>query len=166
MGNPSLATNGMKVSSAPKVILIFNKTEWQNLVGVTTFYGVFMIICSHAELALSYIFFWQFASYFLMLLHTYGFEFSLIFHIIFAIISSLHILTTSFRIVWLSFTSAVLCCFGFVFLKVYDHEFTCSIFSWTLSGHFWSKLCDALQIHFVAEFFWQYMMYNAEVRKQ
>jgi len=33
-----------------------------------------MIICSHAELALSYIFFWQFASYFLMLAFNYVFS--------------------------------------------------------------------------------------------
>lgn len=71
-----------------------------------------------------------------------------------------------FRVVF-PFAMAIMCCAGFVFLKVCaafpcitnvvqlgDHYLAthAAIFK-LLSGHFWSKMCDFLQIHWVLVFF-------------
>ena len=48
----------------------------------------------------------------------------------------------------LPFAAALLCCVGFVALKEADFALaTCAPFR-RLTGHFWSKLCDAGQLHF------------------
>eukprot|EP01112_Ceratiomyxa_fruticulosa_P016313 TRINITY_DN4908_c0_g1_i1.p1 TRINITY_DN4908_c0_g1~~TRINITY_DN4908_c0_g1_i1.p1 ORF type:complete len:269 (-),score=40.13 TRINITY_DN4908_c0_g1_i1:84-890(-) len=56
------------------------------------------------------------------------------------------------------FFFALISCCGFVFLKVLDHWLAlhyCAAFC-TLTGHFWSKVCDFMQIHFVLSFFRAY----------
>lgn len=53
-----------------------------------------------------------------------------------------------------AFFMAVLCCIGFVCLKLLDNYLgNLHPFFQVLSGHFWSKIADFLQIHFVFLFF-------------
>ncbi len=58
------------------------------------------------------------------------------------------------------FLSAFVCCIGFVVLKLYDHELA----SWSghraVTGHFVSKICDFLQIHFMLQFVHRKMIHN------
>jgi hypothetical protein len=56
--------------------------------------------------------------------------------------------------VWKHFFAAVLCCTGFVVLKLLDHHLAAvhDVFK-IASGHFWSKWCDIGQILFVMLFF-------------
>jgi len=94
------------------------------------------------------------SSYFLVLLHDYGFETALGFHILAAAVFTIR---TEYRLgTKLSahyFYLALLCCTGFVFLKLGDHYLgRFSIFH-RLSGHFWSKICDIGQVHFVFKYF-------------
>lgn len=85
----------------------------------------------------------------------YGFEIVLGMHIICTIVIGIHCQykagsLKSFKLLMY----AVICCIGFILLKVYDLHFRQKhwIFK-RISGHFLSKICDILQIHFVAEFF-------------
>jgi len=54
-----------------------------------------------------------------------------------------------------AFAKAIVCCAGFVGLKLLDHR----LGAWSpcpfayLSGHFWSKIADFMQIHYVCVFF-------------
>jgi len=54
------------------------------------------------------------------------------------------------------FFAGVAACLGFVILKVTDHWLAAHTPRWfgfhVLTGHFWSKVCDFLQIHFVLLF--------------
>jgi hypothetical protein len=52
------------------------------------------------------------------------------------------------------FFLAALFCAGFVLLKVYDHKVASFGGAFErFTGHFWSKMCDAAQLHFVLCFF-------------
>jgi len=64
------------------------------------------------------------------------------------------------------FILALGCCCGFVFLKVLDHWLAlhyCFAFC-NLTGHFWSKVCDFMQIHYVMSFFKAY--YEEKIRQK
>jgi len=58
---------------------------------------------------------------------------------------------------------ALTCCVLFVSLKLYDHSLAeWSVFR-TLTGHFWSKVADILQMHFIMHFFVAAGSYEARV---
>ncbi|CAJ1053269.1 transmembrane protein 187 [Xyrichtys novacula] len=88
-------------------------------------------------------------SYGLALLHTRGFELALGGHVLMAVFKGLRVQIThgderTRRYLLL----AVLSCCGFVVLKLLDLELAQYRLFQRLTGHFWSKVCDALQIHF------------------
>lgn len=93
-------------------------------------------------------------SYNLSLLHKFGFEVALGMHIISAIYNGCQLLSAN----WNGTNFMLLClvlinCSGFVLLKLADfHLARLPIFQ-ELTGHFWSKVCDFLQIHFTTMFF-------------
>ena len=95
------------------------------------------------------------ASYGLAFINQQGFEVALGIHIFAAILIGTYCQLYSGSqnsLKYLIF--AILCCFGFVVLKLYDHHLSKRHwFFKRISGHFLSKICDILQIHFVAEFF-------------
>lgn len=84
-----------------------------------------------------------------------GFIIALFVHILLLLTSSVRVLiqfgdqrsTTYFVLGLLSLS-------GFVILKLFDLELAqlCPKLFTVLSGHFWSKICDILQIHFCAKF--------------
>lgn len=95
------------------------------------------------------------ASYCLSLPFWNGFEIALGVHVIAAISIGFSVLFTfrkkaSFRY----FVMSILCCGGFLFLKLSDHYLpTIHPLFFYLSGHFWSKIADFLQFHYVSSFF-------------
>lgn len=97
----------------------------------------------------------SFLSYALTLYVSVGFELALGIHIIVTVITGLNLCNQYYsrntsRAMWL----AVLSCIGFVGLKLMDHQLaTYHVFFQHLTGHFWSKVCDCLQIYFVCQFF-------------
>jgi len=95
-------------------------------------------------------------SYPLSLLGKYGFELVLGLHILAIVIFATKVhqrfyTTAANRAYWM----AVVCCAGFVILKLLDH----TLAAWAplpfayLTGHFWSKIADFLQIHYICMFF-------------
>ena len=95
------------------------------------------------------------ASYFCVFMFEKGFEFVLALHILGDIVIAVLLLRryNSSRLINLFFCT-LLACAGFVCLKLADFELLRlgNIFS-IISGHFLSKICDVLQIHFSLEFF-------------
>ncbi|CAL1539052.1 unnamed protein product [Lymnaea stagnalis] len=94
-------------------------------------------------------------SYALSLCVDIGFEIALGLHVVCAIYGAViayrkHPAAESMRY----FNLALLSCTGFVILKLLDHHMAHAfcIFKY-MSGHFLSKICDVLQIHFVNNFF-------------
>ncbi|XP_010989759.3 transmembrane protein 187 isoform X1 [Camelus dromedarius] len=88
-------------------------------------------------------------SYGLALLHPCGFEFTLGAHIAAAVGQAL--CTQGRRgspSSGMYLALGVLCCLGFVVLKLYDHQLAQWCLFQRLTGHFWSKVCDMLQFHF------------------
>lgn len=96
------------------------------------------------------------STYFLSLICSFGFEVALLMHILAAVYSAIPIYRRSPSVESRSaFLKAIVCCAGFVGLKVLDHRLGLwlpAVFSY-LSGHFWSKIADFLQIHYMCEFF-------------
>jgi hypothetical protein len=90
------------------------------------------------------------ASYLLALVHPRGFDIALACHIVAAVAACLSCLRRDNAP---AFAAALACCLGFVFLKLGDFELARYSAFQRLTGHFWSKICDALQIHFVLVFF-------------
>jgi hypothetical protein len=90
------------------------------------------------------------ASYLLALVHPRGFDLALAMHIAAAVTACLWSLRRENAA---AFVAALLCCLGFVFLKLGDFWLAGFAPFQRLTGHFWSKVCDALQIHFVLVFF-------------
>ncbi|KAM9476645.1 transmembrane protein 187 [Clarias gariepinus] len=89
------------------------------------------------------------ASYALALLHERGFEVALGAHIAVALLQAAGAQrafgdSASRRY----FIQAALFCAGFVLLKLLDHELAKYRLFQTLTGHFWSKVCDILQFHY------------------
>uniref|UniRef100_A0A8C5R306 Transmembrane protein 187 n=1 Tax=Leptobrachium leishanense TaxID=445787 RepID=A0A8C5R306_9ANUR len=88
-------------------------------------------------------------SYFLCLLHPQGFEVVLSLHVLWAAVSGLKLQSrygdaSSQKYLVLALVS----CLGFVCLKLLDHWLAQHFLFQTLSGHFWSKVCDILQFHY------------------
>ncbi|KAM8934240.1 transmembrane protein 187 [Pelodytes ibericus] len=88
-------------------------------------------------------------SYFLCLLHPQGFETALALHILWACGSGVTLQrrcgdVSSQKYLVLALTS----CLGFVCLKLLDHWLAQWSMFQTLTGHFWSKVCDVLQFHY------------------
>eukprot|EP00058_Branchiostoma_floridae_P014563 XP_002600051.1 hypothetical protein BRAFLDRAFT_79694 [Branchiostoma floridae] len=113
----------------------------------------------------------SFASYTFALLHELGFEVALGFHILFAVMYGMQIFRASqseqlkSKLLW-ALLLAVLSCAGFVGLKLLDlHLARFSLFH-RFSGHFWSKVADIMQIHFVCKFFHPIMVENAKNKKE
>lgn len=93
-------------------------------------------------------------SFFLVLLHDRGFETALGLHILAVVLFTIRTQTKmgtkmSLNYFWL----ALMCCTGFVFLKLGDHFLGQFSYFHRFSGHFWSKVCDIGQIHFVFRYF-------------
>lgn len=94
-------------------------------------------------------------SYILTLYHVHGFEMALGLNILFSVIGSL----LAYRkygnpLALKNLILAILCCTGFISLKLLDFRLLqLHKFFRVISGHFLSKLCDILQIHFVNNFF-------------
>ncbi|XP_037367662.1 transmembrane protein 187 [Talpa occidentalis] len=89
------------------------------------------------------------SSYGLALLHPRGFEVALGAHIAAAVGQALHAhgrRGSASSGTYLAL--AMLCCLGFVGLKLCDHELAQWRLFRRLTGHFWSKVCDVLQFHF------------------
>lgn len=99
------------------------------------------------------------SSYAFSLLHENGFEMALAVHIVGVIIAAWQVHMVAADVTYTqrsrAFFMALVCCTGFVVLKLADHELVAiwpSFFS-VLSGHFWSKVADFLQIHYTFKFF-------------
>ena len=94
-------------------------------------------------------------SYLLTLIHTHGFEIALAFHIAVAVYGAITIYK-KFPIEEAQgpFVWALICCVGFVVLKLVDLELpkVNQIFE-KISGHFLSKIADIFQIYFVNKYF-------------
>ncbi|XP_052780988.1 transmembrane protein 187-like [Mya arenaria] len=94
-------------------------------------------------------------SYSFVLINPIGFEICLGIHVMLAVLGALLAWNSNPQAYCLKyFILATLSCCGFVILKLLDLELPeyASIFS-HISGHFLSKICDILQIHFVNCFF-------------
>ncbi|XP_070558888.1 transmembrane protein 187-like [Ptychodera flava] len=96
-----------------------------------------------------------------------GFEIALGIHIVFAVVSAVRIhrmypVQANLTV----FVCAVVCCSGFVFLKLADHYLASFLLFRYLTGHFWSKVCDFLQIHFVCQFFFNIDKSLRSIRKE
>jgi TMEM187 protein family len=73
-------------------------------------------------------------------------------HILATILTTIHVCQPHTTKLW---CYALVCCCGFVGLKYWDHELATvypPLFT-VLSGHFWSKVCDVGQAHFISRFF-------------
>ena len=94
-------------------------------------------------------------SYFVVLLHDQGFEIVLGLHILAVVAYSLRtqLSTLGSEDSRRYFLYALVCCCGFVGLKLADHHLAGFTVFQRFTGHFWSKVCDIAQIHFVARFF-------------
>lgn len=93
-------------------------------------------------------------SYFVVLLHDQGFELLLGLHILAAVAFSMRTQSkygspASRRY----FLYAIICCCGFVGLKLADHYLAQFSMFQRFTGHFWSKVCDVGQFHFAVRFF-------------
>lgn len=110
-------------------------------------------------------------SYHLVFYHEIGFEICLGIHIALALLGA--------HMAWLVnsqahctryFVLAMLSCLGFVVLKLLDlHLVSVSPVFRYVSGHFLSKICDVMQIHFVNNFFQQIAwsaMANSKKKKE
>ncbi|XP_018416217.1 PREDICTED: transmembrane protein 187 [Nanorana parkeri] len=88
-------------------------------------------------------------SYGLSIFHRQGFELALSVHILWAVISGVRLQNrhgNSSSKKYLIF--ALISCLGFVGLKLLDHWLARYFLFQTLTGHFWSKVCDILQFHY------------------
>lgn len=93
-------------------------------------------------------------SYLLTLLSPIGFEIALGLHIIIVVSLAVNLCCSlNDKTCWKYFSFGVLFCIGFVLLKLLDFKLTSVSSSFHyFSGHFWSKICDILQIHYSVVF--------------
>lgn len=94
-------------------------------------------------------------SYLLTLVHKYGFELALALHIVFAVYGAVTIYRKfPIKEAQQPFVWALICCIGFVVLKLLDLELPKinQMFE-KISGHFLSKIADIFQIYFVNKYF-------------
>ncbi|XP_071818253.1 transmembrane protein 187-like [Apostichopus japonicus] len=93
-------------------------------------------------------------SYNLTLLHKFGFEVALGVHMVIAVYNGCRVLSLHFnQRRFILFCSVIFNCCGFVFLKLADFHLARFAIFQELTGHFWSKICDFLQIHFTVMLF-------------
>lgn len=91
----------------------------------------------------------SFLSYGLALLHERGFAAALGAHVLLAVYKAVRVqLTHGNGRTRRYFLFAVLSCCGFVVLKLLDLPLAQYRIFQRLTGHFWSKVCDASQVHF------------------
>jgi len=104
------------------------------------------------------------ASYCLTFYSELGFDAALGVHILTAVSGAIHLIRKfPERKLSTPFLCAIVCTMGFVFLKLGDHWLADQHRFFTiLSGHFWSKICDALQIHFVCSLFFKFNSFEYE----
>ena len=104
------------------------------------------------------------ASYCLSFLSPLAFDAVLGVHILTAVSGAIHLIRKyPERKLWTPFLCAIVCNVGFIFLKLGDHWLADTHQFFTiLSGHFWSKICDALQIHFVCSLFFKFNSFEYE----
>lgn len=102
------------------------------------------------------------SSYFLTFYSAIAFDVILAAHILLAVAGALFLIKTfPERRLFTPFLRAVFCCGGFVLLKLADHRLAeAHPFFAVLSGHFWSKICDACQIHFVCLMFFNFNSFD------
>ena len=97
----------------------------------------------------------SFMSYFASLISDIGFDVALVVHIVLVICVGIEALKARGDAQSRStFYRAILCCVGFVVLKLADLPLRDY---WTpncISGHFLSKICDVAQIHYAAKLVW------------
>jgi len=100
------------------------------------------------------------ASYGLAVLYTYGFEVALAAHIVIVVAQAWWVVQRSTasefhrQRCWTAFIRAVICCIGFVSLKLSDWHLLRMLpipFA-LLTGHFWSKVADFMQAHYACQF--------------
>lgn len=120
-------------------------------------WSVILLVSLEQNCTATFIIFWSFlsySSYLLTLISPLGFEIVLAVHVIVTVVVAYNKLQKyGDRESLKNFISALLCCSGFVFLKLYDIELgTLYIFK-IISGHFLSKICDFMQIHYVLRFY-------------
>ncbi|GEM_PF-1965222 len=82
-----------------------------------------------------------------------GYEPVLGIHILAAIIAGSAVLHRTACAGLFPFIATLLCSFFFISLKLLDHRLSRFALFRRLTGHFWSKIADALQIHFILLFF-------------
>lgn len=105
-------------------------------------------------------------SYNLALLHKFGFDVALGVHIAVAFWYGCKVLQLHFsHDNLILFLLVLLNCSGFVFLKLGDFHFAKYKIFQDFTGHFWSKICDFLQIHFVITFFLNISQKPGSVKK-
>lgn len=104
------------------------------------------------------------SSYFLTLYSALAFDVVLGLHILLAVSGAVYLIRKHpERSLLTPFLCAIVCTCGFVFLKLGDHQLAeLNPFFTILSGHFWSKICDAMQIHFVCKLFFNFNSYEYE----
>ena len=126
--------------------------QWATLPFFALVVGAAMVLRGATTGAVTLLVLASVLSYGAALFHPSGFDVVLGAHIVAAVAACVLTLRMGASLPWLIL--AVLACSGFVLLKVGDHWLAAhgAIFS-RLTGHFWSKICDALQIHFVLCFF-------------
>lgn len=98
---------------------------------------------------------WSICAYSMSLYHKHGFEVILSFHIFLAVLGAAFAYQKypTSKCVY-PFVMAMFSCIGFVVLKLADHQLpTYNPVFYTISGHFLSKICDILQIHYVNLYF-------------
>jgi hypothetical protein len=74
-------------------------------------------------------------------------------HILAAVIAALTVLHRTGGAGLVPFIATLLCCFFFISLKLLDHRLSRFALFRRLTGHFWSKIADAMQLHFILLFF-------------
>lgn len=95
------------------------------------------------------------STYAMSIVNRFGFEIALACHICAVIFCAVVVYKRNpGHTTQAAFFKAVICCIGFVGLKLLDETLAeWSIFFTYLSGHFWSKIADFLQIHYACLFF-------------
>jgi hypothetical protein len=103
------------------------------------------------------------ASYGLAWINADGFVWALSAHLILVVGTSIDALVHDRFETQRPFMLALLCCIGFVVLKEADFALAALAPFQRFTGHFWSKICDALQIHFVLRFITEGQLARARV---
>lgn len=95
------------------------------------------------------------STYMMSIVSRFGFEIALTCHIFAVIFCAMAVYKRNpTHTTQAAFIKGVICCAGFVVLKLLDETLAeWSVFFTYLSGHFWSKIADFLQVHYTCLFF-------------